>query len=269
MLRTLLLSASLPALLLAGTAAAQGPLRPGQTHSGTLSSSDAKAEDNSFYDVWTYSGKRGQTVTFTLRSADFDAYLAIGRIQDGRFVPLDSDDDSGGGKDARLEVTLPEDGEYAIRANTLSAGETGSYTLFAQEGATSGVVRASVGSSDGGIGPVTAVGTLRPGQTGSGALEDTDPRTFDGTSYDDWTYAGKRGEEVAVTLRSGAFDAYLMFGKLEDGRFSYVQAEDDGAGGNDSLLKVTLPTDGTYVFRVNTLFQGKGPYTITLSRAQK
>ena len=28
-----------------------------------------------------------------------------------------------------LEVTLPSDGEYVIRANAFSAGETGAYTL--------------------------------------------------------------------------------------------------------------------------------------------
>lgn len=269
MIRTLLLSASLPALLLAGAAAAQGPLRPGQTHSGTLSRSDPTADDRSHYDVWTYTGKRGETVTFTLRSSDFDAYLAFGRMEGGRFVPLDSDDDGAGGTDARLEVTLPGDGEYAVRANTLQGGETGSYTLFAQQGSSPAVVRASAGSSDGGIGAFTSVGALRPAQAASGALEDTDPKTFDGTHYDDWTYVGKRGEQVSVTLRSAAFDAYLMFGRLEDGKFSYVQAEDDGAGGNDSLLKVTLPADGTYVFRVNTLFAGKGPYTITLNPGQR
>ena len=160
MIRTLLLSASLPALLLAGTAGAQGPARSGQTQS-----------------------QQGTAAAMT---------------------------------------------------------------------------------SEGGIGAFTPAGVLRPGESGSGTLEDTDPKSFDGTLYDDWTYTGKRGERLSVTLRSAAFDAYLLFGRLEEGRFSYIRAEDDGAGGNDSLLEVTLPADGTYVFRVNTLFAGKGPYTLSL-----
>lgn len=168
MIRTLLLSASLPALLLAGTAGAQGPVRPGQTQS--------------------------------------------------------------------------------------------------QQGTSPAVVRAALDTSEGGIGALAPVGVLRPGESGSGTLEDADPKTFDGTFYDDWTYAGKRGERLSVTLRSTDFDAYLLFGRLEKGRFSYIRAEDDGAGGNDSLYEVTLPADGQYVLRANTLFAGHGAYTIQVTR---
>ena len=87
------------------------------------------APDDSFYDEWTFTGRAGDRVVITLRSGDFDAYMSFGR-QGDEWDALESDDDSGGGTDARLEVTLPANGIYVIRANTLSSGETGAYTLI-------------------------------------------------------------------------------------------------------------------------------------------
>ena len=65
----------------------------------------------------------------TLESGDFDAYLAFGRVTNGAWDSIATDDDSAGGTNAKLEVTIGDDGTYLIRANTLSSGETGRYTL--------------------------------------------------------------------------------------------------------------------------------------------
>ncbi len=109
-------------------------------------------------------------------------------------------------------------------------------------------------------------GRISAEQAVSGALDTADPVTFDGTAYDDWIYTGKAGERLSIALRSTAFDSYLQFGTLGEGQFSYIGAEDDGAGGNDSLYEITLPADGEYVIRANTLFAGHGPYTIQVTR---
>ncbi|HLL46926.1 MAG TPA: hypothetical protein VK399_09445, partial [Longimicrobiaceae bacterium] len=128
------------ALLLCSAASAQTPIRMGQTVTGRLTSESKKApEDQSFYDLYTYTGRRGERVRFTLRSMDFDAYLNVGRADKaGGFESLDTDDDGGGGTNARVELTLPADGAYAIRANALNAGDTGAYTLQLEQGVAPG-----------------------------------------------------------------------------------------------------------------------------------
>lgn len=247
-----------------------GSLRMGQTVRGDLSASDPKAADNSYYDDYTFTGRRGDHVVVTMRSGAFDAFLAFGTANGDSFDSSESDDDSGGGTDARIDVTLPADGTYVIRANTLRAGETGSYTLEMNDHATGGtsnsVTHQSSGGSDDSDRPV--VGTrIRAGTSVSGTLDENDPLASDDTHYDDWIYSGRRGERLIITLRSRAFDTYLQFGKLVGGKFQYIDAEDDGAGGTDSLMAITLPDDGDYVIRANTLFKATGAYTLQVESA--
>jgi hypothetical protein len=252
--------ASVPA-----TAAVRGEVRVGQTVSGSLSASDAKADDDSYYQLWTFPGRAGQTVTIDLKSSAFDAYLAVGRMQNGEFDQDESDDDSGGGTDARVVFTPSADGTYAIRANTLSEGETGAYTLTVAAGGTAPVRSSSSTSSS--ASPTAIVGTIRPGLTVSAALTSSDAKLGDDSYYRDYTYQGRAGERLTVTLRSAAFDTYLHVGRLDNGRFVSIDTDDDGAGGTDSKLEVTLPSDGTYVIRANSLSAGaSGAFTLTLSR---
>ena len=134
------LARTLTAVLLVGAAAAtslpaQARIAPGQTVRGSLSTSDPTLGDGSRYDLYTFAGQRGQTVTVTLRSAAFDAYLAVGRMDGGEFESAETDDDGAGGTDARVTYTLPASGEYAIRANSLTEGETGDYTVELSTGA--------------------------------------------------------------------------------------------------------------------------------------
>lgn len=244
------------------------PIRVGQTVSGRLEASDPKLGDRSHYDLWTFQGRAGEQVTATLRSGDFDAFLVLGRGEGGRFEEIESDDDGAGGTDARVSATLPAAGTYALRANTLAGGQTGAYTLQLASGLAAGAESSRRAASP------TAGSTVHPrarpiraGQTVSGSLSASDPVTFDGTYFQDWIYSGKRGERLVFILRSSAFDAYLQFGtKEQGGRFEYIGAEDDGAGGNDSRMEVTLPADGDYVLRVNTLFAGEGAYSLSVQK---
>ncbi|MEW5928303.1 MAG: hypothetical protein AB1941_12610 [Gemmatimonadota bacterium] len=118
-----------------------------------------------------------------------------------------------------------------------------------------------------GAAPTGPSGTaVRLGQALSGKLEDGDPTTSDGTAYDDWTYQGQAGERLTVTLRSGTLDTYLRFGRMVNGEFRQIEADDDGAGGTDSRLDVVLRTAGTYVIRANTLFAGFGDYVLEVRK---
>lgn len=106
-----------------------GVVRAGETVAGTLGPDDGRADDGSWYDVYTLRGRPGETVEVTLRSAAFDAFVSAGSLDDGVFQEAESDDDSGGGTDARLRLTVPRTGEVSIRVNSRFPDEVGPYTL--------------------------------------------------------------------------------------------------------------------------------------------
>jgi hypothetical protein len=87
-----------------------------------------------FRDVYTFSGRAGQAVTFDMQSTDLDSYIVVvspsGEQQDN-----DDADPENGVRNAQLSWRLPEDGAYQIMATSYSAGETGAYTVRVSAGA--------------------------------------------------------------------------------------------------------------------------------------
>jgi hypothetical protein len=104
----------------------KGQILRGQTITGELSLSDPKLSDGSTYQAWTFVGTAGERIEVDVSSSDFDAYAII---QDTNGTRLASDDDSGGGTNARVIFTLPYSGAYRLVANTYRVGGYGSYTL--------------------------------------------------------------------------------------------------------------------------------------------
>ena len=106
------------------------PIAAGAAAEGELDEEDSVLEaDGSFYELWTYEGHAGEEVRINMMSDNFDTYLAIGRMQGGEFEEIATMDDGGEGTNSLLEVTLPADGQYVIRANSFRAEQTGEYTL--------------------------------------------------------------------------------------------------------------------------------------------
>jgi hypothetical protein len=246
------LAACALSLALAPAARAQSFVRAGQTVSGRLEASDPALDDGSHYDVWSYRGRAGERLVVTLRSDDFDAYLAVGRLSGGDCEDdCETDDDGAGGTDARVVLTLREDGVYGIRANSLDEGETGAYTLTVESGEAP---------------PLRPAGAIGVGETASGRLDTGDLRDEDDDSYYElWTYRGPAGLPVVITLRSGEFDAYLSWGRLEGGEWEEIDTDDDGAGGTDARLTVTPEPGETYFIRANSLSEGEtGSYALTV-----
>lgn len=121
---------ALATLAVAGAASAQTTIRAGQTINGELTSRDARWDgDNTPMDCYVLQTTAGQSYVVDYRSDAFDAFLAIGRgrnCQGGNHTAFD--DDSGGGLHSRL--TLPGDGQvWFIRANAISEGSAGAYSL--------------------------------------------------------------------------------------------------------------------------------------------
>jgi Lysozyme like domain/CARDB/Carboxypeptidase regulatory-like domain/Divergent InlB B-repeat domain len=117
------------------------PISVGQTVIGNLNSSDCvDTSDGSYYDRYTFSGFAGQQIYIAMDSTQFNTYLYIyqGTYPGGSL--LSTNNDGGGGTNARIPATsgflsLPSTGTYTILANSNAGGLTGGYTL-ALEGCT-------------------------------------------------------------------------------------------------------------------------------------
>jgi 3'-phosphoadenosine 5'-phosphosulfate sulfotransferase len=230
----------------------------GQTVSGRLDTSDPKLSDNSHYDLYVYRGRPGEQVMVTMRSSDFDTYMAWGRVAGNRFDAIERDDDSGGGTNSQLIATVGASGTYAVQANSLAAGATGSYTLTVQP------VSATAQQQ-----PATPAGavTVTAGQTITGQLTASDPMLSDSSYYDQYVYRGTPGDRLQITLRSSDFDTYLRWGRLEGARFEAEVNDDDGGGGTNAQATVTVGGTGVYVIQANAFEPRKtGSYTLAVQR---
>jgi hypothetical protein len=98
----------------------------GQTVNGALTSGDCTLEDDSFVDFYELRLNSARTVTITLNSSAFDAFLLV--FERSSTFPSAWDDDSGSGTNARLQIQL-QAGTYIIAANSFHSGETGAYQL--------------------------------------------------------------------------------------------------------------------------------------------
>lgn len=105
-------------------------------------------------------------------------------------------------------------------------------------------------------------GTLTSGSTVNGVLQAGDLVRNDGTFADGYLYNGQAGEQLTVTLRSNQFDAWLV---IDDPNSSFREMNDDGDGGNNSKLAVTLPRTATYIIVANTVSKGAtGSYSLNV-----
>lgn len=110
-----------------GGSCATLPIVPGQLVNGSLDGPDCPGslKGSNRTDRYSFTAVAGQEITLIQKSTAFDAYL-------GLFDPggklLVSDDNGGGGKDAKIQTTLSSGGTYTLEATCATAG-SGSYTL--------------------------------------------------------------------------------------------------------------------------------------------
>ncbi len=98
---------------------------------GFLTADKKKMVNNRYCVYFPVKMAVGHVYRIDLNSKAFDAYLYLEKEEGGAI--LERDDDSGGGLNARIYYSPPENGTYYLRATTFSAGETGSYDLTVWE----------------------------------------------------------------------------------------------------------------------------------------
>lgn len=119
---------------LASSGSAPNTIRIGQPAvRGALERGDAAFDDGGYFDLYSFTARRGQRLTITLRSDEFDAYLRLAYARTADDLDWVGEDDDGGlGTNARLSVTAPEDGEYWIAVSAYDE-EPGGYELALRE----------------------------------------------------------------------------------------------------------------------------------------
>ncbi len=235
-------------------AAVPQALTVGQVREGTIDERSPILEDQNPavpYQLYTYTG-RGERVRVAVRSGAFDAFVRVTRVTpSGTEEEVGTDDDSGGGTDAQF--TFSANGQYRIYARPLEPARTGTFTISLNEMPTVRIVSRPINL----------------GQTVEGTIASSDPESDDGAYFHQYAVNAPAGERIRIVLRSSAFDAMVQFGRATGSAFEQLGMDDDGAGGTDSQLDVTMPRDGTYVIRVRALGRAEtGAYALTVTRQQ-
>jgi hypothetical protein len=240
--------ATLAALVAAAPVAAQTPITPGQTVTGTLEDGDRQMEDGAYYDAYVIRGRPGDRVVVRMTSDDFDTYLHWGyEDADGDWRDEDENDDAGDGTDSRLVVQLDGDGAYELRAAGFDEGEEGAYELR--------------------VSPTSAPRPVpvRIGQTIEGELADGDAEGEEG--YEDhYVIRGRPGTVATLDVESGDFDTYVLFGAWRDGELEDEDEDDDGGQETNSQLVVEFEEEAEYHIVVRAFDgEGGGRYTLRVT----
>lgn len=210
-----------------------GEINIGDTITGELTVSQPSV-------TYRYQAQAGDALTLTLTSDAFDAFLSV---EDTNGFRLASDDDSGGGKNARIaSLSLPNSGVYLVIVDSFNRASSGAYTLTVEGQRNEPPVP-------------SAAGTIENGQTVEGEL------TADALAAS-YTFTGIGGQPVTITLTSQDIDSFLT---LKDAAGNTLATDDDGAGNlNSRIANFSLPADGTYTI-VASSYNGATPGHYSLS----
>jgi len=228
---------------------AQTALTPGRVATGTISTTDSVMGDGSNYDEWRFTAKARRRYRIVMKSEAFDAFLAIGKGRGSSFDQSATDDDGAGGSDAQLMFVAPADGEYVVRANTLSSGQHGEYTLALTD--------------EGEVPPLRAA-PIAAAQVISGRLDSKDAMTEEGKPVDYYKFSTKVNRRYAATLLSTEFDAMLEGGTGGSGAWVKQRSDDDGAGGTNARLEWVAREAGEVWLAARGLSADTGRYTLSL-----
>ena len=233
---------------------------------------DPLTSDDDPMDVWTLRGEPGTELHVDMVTDEFDAVL----YAMGDEIEL-WDDDSGGGTNARLEVTLPLSGEVIIIASAFDSSSRGQYVLRTRTAAAAddeAYERARAENTMDSyatylrdfpngryatevLARVTAMApTIGVNEERIEAL--TDPLTSDGYLMDVWTLRGEPGTELHVDMMTDEFDAvlYVMGDEIE-------LWDDDSGGGTNARLEVTLPPSGEVIIMASAFDNSlRGQYAL-------
>jgi len=181
------------------------------------------------------------SVDISLTSPAFDTFLCVFNSSNSLIAKYD---DSGGGLDSRLVLTLPT-GDYFIEATSFSGSGVGAYTLSLQGAVASSATSINVGQTL--VANLTAPDPVgcrfgAPAKRYSFSIASTTTLTIDAVAH---------GFDAEICLRNAS---------------NFVIAQDQGRGpGSDARLITTLSV-GSYSVEVTTESGALGLFTLSLQQ---
>jgi serine protease Do len=226
----------------------------GKAIASSLTATDNILNDGSYYKAYQFQGQAGQSLMIEMRGNGIDPYLVL---FDAAGNKIGEDDDGGGGKNAKLMITLPNTGQYTIYANSYEVGQTGSFTILGKL------------SNN-----FTALSTIRVGEgiddqqivlQKDGALgSQSRILAKDGSRFEIFSFNGSAGQVVQIDLTSPDFHPYLV---LFAPNSQVVQEHNGFPSRKKATLTLELPITGTYRAIINTFDRlGTGAYKLTIKR---
>lgn len=182
---------------------------------------------------FTFEGRQDDLISLQVDriSSSLDAFVII---TDRNLQELASDDDSGGGQNAKIEqFRVPEDGRYYVIVTRLDR----------QAGTTAGKFKLSfqaLGNAFDGV----PEGTQRIGYgtTITGRIDEVTPQSV-------FAFFGSKGDAITVSLNRGDGDLDPTVYLLDSDQNIVIQDDDSGGGQNARITRYVLQKSGTYYIR--------------------
>ena len=223
-------------------------LTVGDTVAGELTASDFTLASGQPAQAWGLSGQAGVPVTIDVTSEDFDAYVYV--VGPAIETPY-SDDDGGGGCNARVSFRPRQDGLFRVVISAVGS----SYGSFRV-----GASRAPGNAMAGGCEGFDQVPFLRslptdnrnltPGDSVDGQLVEGDRRNESGVFVQAWSLQLIGNNPITVDLVSDDFDSYLYV--IGPG-ISGALTDDDSGGACHARVAVEPTEDGEYTVIVSAI----------------
>ena len=102
-----------------------------------------------------------------------------------------------------------------------------------------------------------------------GELTEEDPSLdVDGSRYDSYSFNGKEGQTISISLESTEFDTYLFLFNAKNEQIA--ENDDIDEDNKNSQLTIVLPQDGTYMVLVNSYDpDSRGRYQISIKTQEQ
>lgn len=195
--------------------------------------------DDRFIKYYVFQARQNDLISVSMNRArgTLDAFLAI---TDANLQELVSDDDGGGGQNAKIDGFLvPADGTYYIVATRLDRAQgttVGNYKLELQ----------SLGNAFDGV--PEGLQRITYGTTITGRVDDVTPEVT-------FAFYGEAGDAVTASLNRSDGDLDPVIQILNDNQSVVTQDDDNGEGQNARIPRYVLPRSGIYYIRA-TRFSG-------------
>ncbi len=237
------------------------PITVGRALEGALADGDGALPSGELADIFTLTvAEANVPLAVQLDSEAFDPYLMVV----GPTGQYWENDDYGGTRNSRLEMTAPTAGAYRVVATGYRNTDRGAYQLAVSRGGARTVDLTNVTSVIGGTGASGAPSAGGDVQTIRGSLQNGDEQLDSGELYDTHRLTIPAGQSVSIRARSSQFDTYLIVQPPSGDQ----QDNDDGPGGGTDAQVDLVSIGGEYRVLVTSYEPGEsGDYELVVTGA--